>query len=277
VSEQDYIPGTQVIRNLVDRDAAHPFGTLDPTFLAHAETLRVSRRIAELRTAPIEGAFTFGHMRAIHQHLFQDVHAWAGEPRNVPMTKHGTAHASPTEMPALLREHCTRLAAEHRLRGINDQAEFTRKLAGFWGEINHGHAFREGNTRTQTVFFEQLAEHAGWKLDVARLSPHHNASVYQDFVDARFEHQRVRGSDTLSAQEAATELANVLGQLIEPDRSAEGRMRRGVPLTEPTPQASATVARLRARSPELRNMKLDPYGLDEEPEQDTSTESGFQP
>ncbi|MCI4659681.1 Fic/DOC family protein [Cryobacterium zhongshanensis] len=277
MSEQDYIPGTCVIKNLIRRTESSPYGSPDPRVLAEAENFYVSTRIAELRTAPIAGTFTFGHMRAIHKHLFQDVYAWAGEPRNVPMTKQDTAYASPTEMPALLREQYTRLAAEHRLRGINDRAEFTRKLAGYWGEINHGHAFREGNTRTQTVFFEQLAEHAGWKLDVARLSPHHAESVYQDFVDARFEHQRVRGTGTLSAQEAASELANVLGQLIEPDPSAECCRRRGVPLTEPTSQATATVARLRARSPELRNMKLDPYGLDEEPEQDTSTESGFQP
>ncbi|MDY7541775.1 Fic/DOC family protein [Cryobacterium sp. 5B3] len=276
MSEQDYIPGTSVIRNLIRRAESSPYGSQDPRVLAEAENFCVSTRIAELRMAPITGTFTFGHMRAIHQHLFQDVYAWAGEPRNVPMTKHDTAYASPAEMPALLREQYTRLAAERRLRGINDQAEFTQKLAGFWGEINHGHAFREGNTRTQTVFFEQLAEHAGWKLDVQRLSPHHPQSLYQDFVNARFEHQRIRGTDGLSAQEAASELANVLGQLIEPDRSAAGCMRRGVPLTSPTPQVAATVARLRARSPELRAMKLDPYGLGDEHDPAPDAGSDFQ-
>jgi cell filamentation protein len=325
VSEQDYIPGTTVIRNLVDRDATHPYGTLDPEFLVQAETLRVSRRIAELRTAPTAGTFTFAHMRAIHQHLFQDVYAWAGEPRNVPMQKHSTSYAEPTEMPALLREQYTSLAAEHQLRGITDQAVFTRKLAGFWGEINHGHAFREGNTRTQTVFFAQLAQHAGWTLDVTRLSPHHPESLYHDFVDARFEHQRIRGVDALSAQEAALDLANVLFQIIEPDRSPEGAQRRGVAPGQPdlpeqpgvlrivsqdpqrgaklltligitvdadgfldfsedvdsnvgdlTPRAVKLTA-LHARNPELRALTLDRYGLNDAPEQDPSTERGYQP
>jgi cell filamentation protein len=284
VSEQAYIPGTQVIRNLVDRDAAHPFGTRNPEFLAQAETLRVSRRIAELSTAPIAGTFTFGHMRQIHQHLFQDVYAWAGEPRNVPMTKHDTAYAEPAaEMPALLREQYTQLAAEHRLRGIADQADFTQKLAGYWSEINHAHSFREGNTRSQTVFFEQLAAHAGWKLDVTRLSPHHPESVYQTFVDARFEHQRLRGQEGVSTPQAASELANVLGKLIEPDRSAEGCTRRGVAVAAETPEApatprdAATVAELHARNPELRTMTLDPYGLNDETKHAPSTESGYQP
>ncbi|TFB59013.1 hypothetical protein E3N86_12275 [Cryobacterium sp. Hz7] len=275
--EQDYIVGTSVISNLIRRSARSPQGSADQRVLNDAENFYVPTRIAELSTAPIPGSFTFGHMREIHKHLFQDVYAWAGEPRNVPMQKHGTAYAEPAEMPALLREQYTRLAAERRLRGIAGQAEFTQKLAGFWGEVNHAHSFREGNTRSQTVFFEQLAEHAGWTLDVTRLSPHHPDSVYQAFVDARFEHQRIRGQDGVSTQQATSDLANVLGKLIEPDRSAEGCMRRGVHVAAETPGAPATVTELHARNPELRTMKLDPYGLSDEPEHDPSTESGYQP
>ena len=237
-NEQDYIPGTQVIRNLVDRDENHPFGTADQEHLARAETLRVSRRLNELRQRPITEVkpFSFAHMRSIHQHLFQDVYSWAGEPRRVPMTKRVTSYAEPAEMNALLRAQYAALGEQNFLQNISSREEFTRQLASFWGEINHAHAFREGNTRSQTVFFEQLAHHAGWSLDVSRLSPGHQLSVYTEFVDARFEHQRIRDASggavvpgstgALSAQEAALDLANVLYRLIEPDRSPEGRLRR---------------------------------------------------
>jgi cell filamentation protein len=171
-------------------------------------------------------------MRHIHQHLFQDVYAWAGEPRRVPMTKKNTSYADPTEMNALLRTQYAGLAEQDSLRSIDDREDFTRRLAGFWAELNHGHAFREGNTRSQTVFFEQLAHEAGWTLDAARLSPHHPLSVYKDFVDARFEHQRIRGAEGLSAQEAALDLANVLYKLIERDRTPEGSLRRGAATSE---------------------------------------------
>lgn len=107
----------------------------------------------------------------------------------------------------------------------------------------------------------------------SRLSPHHPESVYQAFVDARFEHQHLRGQEGVSTPQAASELANVLGKLIEHDRSAEGCMRRGVTAAAETraapatPRDATTVAPLHVRSPEQRTMTLDRYGLTDEPAQ----------
>jgi cell filamentation protein len=215
-------------------------------------------------------------MRQIHKHLFQDVYAWAGEPRRVPMQKLSTSYAEPTEMSALLRQQYTQLAEQASLRGINDQATFTQQLASAWAEINHGHAFREGNTRSQTVFFEQLAHEAGWKLDVARLSPHHPHTVYSQFVNARFEHQRLRQNETLSAHETSRELARVLGQLIQPDSSPEGSLRRGEVASAPVLTNARNREELLARNPELRGMKLDPYGLGENETAKSETDTGRQ-
>lgn len=65
----------------------------------------VSERIAELWTKPVatDTVFTVAHMRSLHRHLFRDVYAWAGQPRNVPMTKKGASYAEPAQMAALLR------------------------------------------------------------------------------------------------------------------------------------------------------------------------------
>lgn len=255
--EQGYIPGTQVIKNLVNRDSDHPYGTSSQRILEQAETLRVSRRLEELHRAPLptDTAFTFAHMRSIHQHLFQDVYAWAGRPRNVPMTKKGTGYAEPAQMAALLRHQYGQLAQEDYLRGINDAEVFASKLAEHWAEINHGHAFREGNTRTQTVFFAQLAGQAGWDLDVTRLSPHHEHSVYDQFVEARFAHQRCRGVPGTSAQEAAADLAAAFSPPITPGAGPEAALRRG----EGAPDVSTAqrIADRHARYPELRDIHLD--------------------
>lgn len=298
MSEQDYIPGTAVIRNLVRRDEnSRPYGTTDPRELDAAEDFYVSTRLAELRGGhfrldPEVRPFSFGHMRRIHQHLFQDVYAWAGEPRRVPMTKHVTAYAQPSEMNALLRAQYTGLAQRDYLRGISDRRAFAEQLAGVWAEINHAHAFREGNTRSQTVFFEQLAHEAGWRLDVARLTPRHPLSVYGKFVAARFEHQRLRGTAGFEpgspasatgpgAPQPAQQLADVLHGLTTPDSSPEARLRRGEaghgvqaggenhqrPETRPGQalvSRSGSTAR-RARFPELQGMRLDPYGSADDP------------
>jgi len=268
VEEQDYIPGTQVIRNLIDRDAAHPYGTTDQRYLDLAETMFVSDRIDQLRAEPTSGPFTFARMREIHHHLFQDVYAWAGEPRKAAMSKLGTHYAEPSEMNALLRRQYTSLAEQHYLQNIPDQSEFAARLAGFWAEINHGHAFREGNTRSQTVFFEQLAHEAGWKLDVARLSPHHPLSVYRDFVEARFEHQRMRGSQAPGSTHASKNLAAVLHKLLEPDVSPEGQLRRGehVSIEREASTAGSAADDLKehySRFPELRGVTAASRSQDE--------------
>lgn len=109
---------------------------------------------------------------------------------------------------------------------MNDAADFSRLLSTFWAEINHAHAFREGNTRSQMVFFEQLCHEAGWHLDVARLSPRHPQSLYPAFVAARFSHQHERGEHGQNASHAASELAEVLSVIVRPDSSAEGLSRR---------------------------------------------------
>ncbi len=328
MSEQDYIPGTRVIRNLVRRDESSlPYGTPDQQVLDDAENFYIPTRVTELRNGqvPLDASvklFSFAHMRKIHQHLFQDVYSWAGEPRRVPMTKRDTAYEQPALMNELLRSQYAALAEQSYLQKISSREEFTRRLAGFWGEINHGHAFREGNTRSQSVFFEQLAHQAGWTLDVARLAPKHPDSVYTDFVDARFEYQRIRDASggavapqsravhdhkastaALSNQEAALELANVLYKIIGPDDSPEAQLWRGEQAlgddAQPDPlrivsQDPNRSAKLLSRSgvkvtadgfldfsegsspkrsvpkaqhlrhPELRTMKLDPYGLAEE-------------
>ncbi|GAA1473589.1 hypothetical protein GCM10009604_17450 [Corynebacterium aurimucosum] len=49
------------------------------------------------------------------------------------------------------------------------------------------HSFREGNTRTQTVFFDALVTAAGYQLDVERLAS--DSRVRAEFIAARFHSQ----------------------------------------------------------------------------------------
>lgn len=253
--EQDYIPGTKVIRNLIGRDDESPYGTSDQAVLNRAETFYVSDRIAQLLESPLPATFTFAHMRSIHRHLFQDVYAWAGDPRRVPMTKRGTAYAAPRDMNAMLRGAFARLAARDHLRGVPDRSQFARELAESWAEINHAHAFREGNTRSQVLFFMQLAEHAGWQVDLARLSPHHRRSVYHDFISARFEYQHLRAT-SVSSSAASIGLAEVLFKITGPDRTPQGALLRAADgAVNHAPEAAGNADTLREhydRFPELR-------------------------
>lgn len=45
-----------------------------------------------------------------------------------------------------------------------DKESFVKSAAFYFGEVNAIHPFREGNGRTNRIFFNQLAEEAGYNL-----------------------------------------------------------------------------------------------------------------
>jgi cell filamentation protein len=117
-----------------------------------------------------EGDLDFVHYCAIHRHLFQDVYAWAGQPRTVRISKGGNPFCFPenivTQSTKLFRE----LRQADYLQNL-DLQEFADKAAHFLSELNAIHAFREGNGRSQLTFFALLAENAGHPLQLDKLDP----------------------------------------------------------------------------------------------------------
>lgn len=203
-----FIPGTSVLRNKFTAPGK-PYGETDPDKLRTLEEAYAHSRIQELAETPITGRFDYGHMKAIHGHIFQDVYEWAGQERVAPvgqfMTKDGHAYygAGP-HLTAAAEAEYSKLASKNYLRGL-EPAEFVDQLAESWGEVNVIHSFREGNTRTQFVFFSQLAQQAGYRLDPALFAP--GAPLRDAFVEARFHSQDTGRNDQLAA---------VLGQAITP-------------------------------------------------------------
>lgn len=181
--ENYFIPGTKVLKNRLGLDDAEELRILEEKL--------VFLRMTELDSAPVEGAFDYAHFKAIHRHLFQDVYEWAGEERTAPtdqfMIKAGHAYypAGP-EMTKAAEKLFAGLAKDEFLRGLGFD-DFVAKLAELWGELNVVHSFREGNTRTQTVFFDALVTAAGYQLDVERLAS--DSRVRAEFIAARFHSQ----------------------------------------------------------------------------------------
>lgn len=218
-----FIPGTSVLRNKFTAPGS-PYGETDPDKLRTIEEAATAVRIRELRDSPVAGRFDYEHMKAIHGYVFQDVYEWAGRERVAPvgqfMTKDGHSYypAGPPLTEAAQNEY-GKLAGKDYLRGL-PQAKFVEELAESWGELNVVHSFREGNTRTQFVFFSQLAEQAGYRIDIAAFAP--GSPLRDEFVQARFHSQDKASNDRLAA---------VLGKAITPlvrDASAGPMMDSGV-------------------------------------------------
>ena len=194
-----YIPGTDVLRNKFI-SAANPYGEPDRKKFSQLEEQRARFRLMELKTNPLRGQFDYDHMKAIHRHIFQDIYEWAGQERTAPegyMYKEGHAYYPAGPMPAAAAEReYAKIAASNYLRDMA-RNEFVAEFAERWGELNVVHSFREGNTRSQFVFFSQLSEQAGYHLDSEAFLI--GNPLQEEFVQARFHSQDTGSNARLAA------------------------------------------------------------------------------
>ena len=135
-------------------------GILDATELEAYERVHVTKRFLE---DPPPGDFDYPHLKTLHHHLFQDVYSWAGQDRNVPITKGGNRFATPAFLhqngTALLRNlHKIILALSH------NKALFAETIEPFINELNVLHPFREGNGRVTRYFLFLIAESLGYEI-----------------------------------------------------------------------------------------------------------------
>ena len=153
-------PNSRTLRNKLD---IHDFDEL-----SLAERKFAKYRVRELFESPIIGYFDFKHLQKIHQYLFQDIYDWAGEVRTVDITKGNLFcryFAIESEAARIFGE----LKADKYLQNLSI-AEFGKKLAYYFSEINALHPFREGNGRTQREFVRQLAIQNGYFLSFIGIS-----------------------------------------------------------------------------------------------------------
>lgn len=152
--------GINVMRNLL--------GIRQAQRLEKAAWELTALRAATLELGP--QARGLPHLCAIHRHIYKDVFEWAGEIREVDIYQGDTRFCHfeyiEKEGNALMRS----LESEDWLQNL-DKAEFVKRLAHYYCEINVLHPFRIGNGITQRIFFEQLALHAGYQLDWRDIDP----------------------------------------------------------------------------------------------------------
>ena len=116
----------------------------------------------------LKANFDFEDYKAIHRELFSDLYEWAGMPRNINLSKQGTAFCSYEKIDDLGKRIFSRLKKLNYLVGL-DREKFVCEIADLYDTINRLHPFREGNGRTQRVFFIQLVNNAGYSLDYSAM------------------------------------------------------------------------------------------------------------
>jgi cell filamentation protein len=151
-------PGTTVLIN--------KFGITDETELRQAEIEITQEASARWEQTPSCKTFDFEHYKSIHTHLFQDLYDWAGQIRDVNISKKGTQFCPFDNIVSSAELTFARLNKLGYFVGL-PRKKFITEFVDLYIATNYLHPFREGNGRTQRLFLAQFARNAGYKLNFA--------------------------------------------------------------------------------------------------------------
>jgi cell filamentation protein len=148
-------PSSNTLINLLDIRDSDELDKAEVAFSEH-RYIEYSSLVSVLEDFDIE------HFRHLHWVLFQDVYGWAGEDRDVDISKGYTRFCSCS---FIERELIRQLERIPQLRECSERSVFIRFVADIFCEINIIHPFREGNGRATRFFFEELVFVAGYELN----------------------------------------------------------------------------------------------------------------
>ena len=155
-TSEDCYEGTTVLINKLN--------IRDEEQLKKNEALLYGVKSSELMTQPLKPGFSFEDYKQIHKYLFDMLYEWAGEIRTISISKSATRFIAPEHIEENGIKIFERLRSLNYFRGL-PRDEFVSQIADLYHTINMLHPFREGNGRTQRVFFFQLIRNAGYEID----------------------------------------------------------------------------------------------------------------
>ncbi len=152
-------PGATVLRN--------KYGLHNRAALTQREYDATSKREVQLviGQAQLPQTHDAAHLKAVHQHLFQDVYDWAGDYRNVNMEKGGRPFLGFVHLDEWLEQSFVQMRATRW--GSLDHEQFADAAAAGFAMINYAHPFREGNGRSSRIFLQQCTSDGQFELDFA--------------------------------------------------------------------------------------------------------------
>ncbi len=155
-SQDGCYPGTTVLKN-----------KLGLTALNNAELIAVTARAAALEANPPKQPFSFDLYCNIHRQLFGDLYDWAGTVRQINLSKKGTQFHPVESLEKDGYSLFDNLCRRHEFCGYS-RPRLISALTDFYNDLNMLHPFREGNGRTQRLFFTLLIRRAGYDINFSQ-------------------------------------------------------------------------------------------------------------
>jgi len=179
LTEAQFEPGSneQVLKNRSDINS--------PQEMDDAEARALERTMAVLVGQYDEKhRFTAADLRAIHKSWLGEIYEWAGDYRQVNVSKGDFPFAAAARVPALMEQFERDVLARYTPCNFSERADITRALAETHVELVLIHPFREGNGRLARVLSILMALQAGLPLLNFSLIAEEKKQEYFDAVQA---------------------------------------------------------------------------------------------
>ena len=140
-------------------------GIRDEKKLSEIEAQITFAKAVMLEETPIDDDFGFEHFKKIHEFLLCDLYEWAGQVRTVDISKKRTKFLDAASIESIGTK-CFAKVKDGYFENLSF-VEFVKRIAEFYNDVNYIHPFREGNGRTQRIYFTQLIRHYGYDINFA--------------------------------------------------------------------------------------------------------------
>ena len=116
-----------------------------------------------------EPPYNLQYLQAIHTQLFGDLYEWSGQLRQIDISKVDTRFCTFSRIEIETNKLLNSLQQQNYFQDLESKY-FIPKLADLYCELNVIHPFREGNGRTQRIFFEHLIAYCGYGIDWSKIN-----------------------------------------------------------------------------------------------------------
>jgi len=140
-------------------------GIRDEKRLSEVEAQITFAKAVMLEETPIDDDFGFEHFKKIHEFLLCDLYEWAGQVRTIDISKKRTKFLDAASIESIGAK-CFAKVKDGYFENLSFD-EFVKRIAEFYNDVNYIHPFREGNGRTQRIYFTQLIRHYGYDINFA--------------------------------------------------------------------------------------------------------------